>query len=117
VTWALHNPVLEQARWTSWPNSIRQIGSEIPLVYNLFQNYPNPFNPSTTIKYDIVNQGIVRISIYDVLGKEVNTLVNSQHSPGKYEVVMNVDNLSSGIYYYKITAGNFNAVKKMIIIK
>ncbi|HEY5535846.1 MAG TPA: T9SS type A sorting domain-containing protein [Ignavibacteria bacterium] len=117
VTWALHNPVLEQARWTSWPNSIRQIGSEIPLVYNLFQNYPNPFNPSTTIKYDIVNQGIVRISIYDVLGKEVNTLVNSLHSPGKYEVVMNVDNLSSGIYYYKITAGNFNAVKKMIIIK
>ena len=117
VTWALHNPVLEQARWTSWPNSIRQIGSEIPLVYNLFQNYPNPFNPSTTIKYDIVNQGIVRISIYDILGKEVNTLVNSLHSPGKYEVVMNVDNLSSGIYYYKITAGNFNAVKKMIIIK
>ncbi|HEY5125649.1 MAG TPA: T9SS type A sorting domain-containing protein [Ignavibacteria bacterium] len=116
-TWSMNNPIVEQARWTSWPNSIRQIGSEIPLVYNLFQNYPNPFNPSTTIKYDIVNQGIVRISIYDVLGKEVNTLVNSQHSPGKYEVVMNVDNLSSGIYYYKITAGNFNAVKKMIIIK
>jgi hypothetical protein len=116
-TWAMSNPILEQARWTLWPNAINQLGTEIPLVYNLFQNYPNPFNPTSTIKYDIVKEGIVKIAIYDILGKQVDLLVNSRHSPGKYEVTLNAENLASGVYYYKITAGDFVAIKKMVIIK
>jgi len=116
-TWSMNNPILEQARWTQWPNSINKLGNEIPLVYNLFQNYPNPFNPTTTVKYDIVKEGIVRIAVYDILGKQVELLANTKHSPGKYEVIFNAENLASGIYYYKITAGDFVAVKKMVIIK
>jgi hypothetical protein len=113
----MKNPVVEIARWTTWPNAINQIENEVPMVYNLYQNYPNPFNPSTTIKYDIVKYNNVRIVVYDVLGKEMNVLVNSKHNPGRYEVIFNSDNLASGIYYYKITSGDFVSVKKMIIIK
>ncbi len=116
VTWHTNNPIVEQARWTT-TIGINQIGNEVPFAYNLFQNYPNPFNPTTTIRYDILKAGDVQIAVYDVLGKEVNRLVNSKHSPGKFEVNFNADNLSSGMYYYKITAGDFVAVKKMIIIK
>jgi hypothetical protein len=117
VTFSLQNPIVETARWTTWPNSVNQIGNEIPEKYDLYQNFPNPFNPNTTIKYDIIKKGIVRIMIYDILGKEVEVLVNELHDAGRYQVYFNASKYSSGIYYYKIQADDFTSVKKMILIK
>jgi flagellar hook assembly protein FlgD len=85
--------------------------------YKLFQNYPNPFNPATNIRYSIKENGIVTIKIYDILGKEIATLVNEKQSPGMYEVTWDASQYSSGIYFYKLTAGEFSEVKKMILIK
>ena len=103
------------------------IGSEIPQQYNLFQNYPNPFNPTTKIRYSIpvgTKRAVsVQLKVYDILGKEVATLVNEQQRPGNYEVTFisvkthRHASLSSGIYFYQFQAGDFIQTKKMIIIK
>jgi hypothetical protein len=87
------------------------------LQFQLFQNYPNPFNPSTTISYTIPKAGFVSLKVYDVLGKEVSTLVNKEISVGNHEVVFNGSNLSSGIYFYRMQAGSFNNTKKLILLK
>ena len=94
----------------------------LPTEFKLEQNYPNPFNPSTTIKYSIPNVGnenlrSVQLKIYDVLGREVTTLVNKEQKPGNYEIKFEAKNLSSGIYYYRITVGSFVKTMKMILIK
>jgi hypothetical protein len=90
-----------------------------PITFSLNQNYPNPFNPSTTIKYSVPNNTYVTLKVYDICGKEVAALVNSQKSTGNYSVIFNTNvyNLSSGIYFYKLTAGNKVAIKKLIFIK
>jgi hypothetical protein len=88
-----------------------------PGQFNLFQNYPNPFNPSTTIKYSIPTNQYVIIKIYDILGKEIETLVNEEKQMGEYEVNFVGHNLTSGIYIYSISAGPFTQVRKMLLIK
>jgi subtilisin-like proprotein convertase family protein len=90
---------------------------EIPNYYSLSQNYPNPFNPSTNIKYTIPKADIVTLKIFDVVGREVSVLVNEMKQPGVYNVDFNASNLASGIYFYKIEAGDYSAVKKMMLIK
>ena len=85
--------------------------------YNLEQNYPNPFNPSTTIKFQLPQDGFVTLKIYDILGNEITTLINEEKAQGRYEVNFNASNLASGIYIYKIQAGSFVSSKKMILIK
>ncbi|MBK8947134.1 MAG: T9SS type A sorting domain-containing protein [Ignavibacteriae bacterium] len=92
--------------------------------YNLEQNYPNPFNPNTKISYSIPNVAssfsssqIVQIKVYDILGKEISTLVNEQKPAGNYEVNFNAVNLPSGIYFYKIQVGEFSEIKKMTLLK
>ena len=90
---------------------------EIPIEYALEQNYPNPFNPSTTIKYSISEDGFVELSIYNLLGEEVTTLVNNEQKAGRYEVVFNALKLSSGVYMYRLESNNFLSIKKMILIK
>lgn len=92
-------------------------GEGIPIVYDLAQNYPNPFNPSTTIRYQIPQDGIVTLKIYDILGSEVATLVNEEKVAGKYEVNFNASSLASGVYIYKIQAGSFINSKKMLLLK
>lgn len=92
-------------------------GEGIPTVYDLAQNFPNPFNPSTTIRYQIPQDGIVTLKIYDILGSEVATLVNEEKLAGKYEVNFNASTLASGVYIYKIQAGSFINSKKMILLK
>jgi hypothetical protein len=92
-------------------------GTETPVTFSLSQNYPNPFNPTTNIKYQIANNNIVTLKVYDILGKELITLVNEKQSPGDYEIKFNGSKLSSGIYFYKLTAGDFSDVKSMILIK
>ena len=92
-------------------------GEGIPLTYDLTQNFPNPFNPSTTIRYQISQDGIVTLKIYDILGSEVATLVNEQKAAGKYVVNFNARSLASGIYIYKIQSGEFTASKKLLLLK
>ena len=89
----------------------------LPVIYSLYQNYPNPFNPSTTIRYEIPERSLVTIKVYDVLGNEVETLVNEEKQSGEFEVEFNANNLPSGIYFYRLKAGVFNETKKMILLK
>jgi len=89
----------------------------LPDVFTLEQNYPNPFNPATTIKYQIPELSFVTIKVYDVLGNEINTLVNNEKSAGDYEVEFNASALPSGVYFYKIKAGDFVQVRKMMLLK
>jgi len=96
-----------------------------PNSFELYQNYPNPFNPSTTIKFTVpelsfthnVSGKPIQLKVYDILGKEVATLVNMKLNPGTYTYSFNARNLSSGIYFYKLEAGDFSSVKKMTLIK
>jgi len=89
----------------------------IPLDYELSQNYPNPFNPTTKIKYTIPEIGRVKLTIYDQLGQKVTELVNEVQSAGRYEITFSAERLASGVYFYRIEAGKFSNVKKMMILK
>jgi len=107
-----------------YPNitSIESNGNNIPNEISLHQNYPNPFNPTTTIKYSIplsyeYKTPNVKLVVYDILGKEVSTIVNESKSTGIYEVTFDASNLSSGVYYYKLETVNFKTVRKMILEK
>jgi hypothetical protein len=97
--------------------------NEFPSQFILEQNYPNPFNPSTTIRFQVPNSSFVNLKVYDVLGKEVATLVNGEKPAGSYEVEFNASDLSpkgsltSGIYFYKLQTGSFVETKKMILLK
>jgi hypothetical protein len=96
---------------------VKNINSNTPEGFNLFQNYPNPFNPSTNIKYQIANSGFVSLKIYNILGKEVATLVNEKQSTGNYEITFDGSGLASGIYFYKLVTENFTDNKMMILVK
>ncbi len=89
----------------------------VPTEYSLDQNYPNPFNPSTTISYSIPNSGSVVMKIYNILGQEVQTLVNQYQSVGNYKVNFDASSLTSGVYFYSIQADNFVQIKKMMLVK
>jgi len=91
--------------------------TEHPTDYKLEQNYPNPFNPSTSISYSIAKNEFVKITIFDVLGREIEALVNETKSAGTYNVTWDASKLSSGIYLYRITAGDFTDIKKMVLSK
>jgi hypothetical protein len=91
--------------------------SSIPQNYSLLQNYPNPFNPTTTINYELPKEGLVTLKVYNILGKEVKTIVNEVEPAGNYKVSFDASKLSSGVYFYKIEAGSFVQSKKMILMK
>ena len=95
----------------------RSLSASLPHGYSLSQNFPNPFNPTTTISYDIPRPCYVRIDIYDVLGQQVNTLVDGTKTPGSYHVTFDATNLPSGVYYYRLQAGTFTETKKLMVIK
>lgn len=102
------------------PIGIKPISSTIPKEFKLYQNYPNPFNPGTTIKFDIPNKGVqplVKIVVYDIIGREVAVLFNDKLSPGTYTIKWSADAVASGVYFYKLTAGDFSDVKKLILLK
>ncbi|MEG8946785.1 T9SS type A sorting domain-containing protein, partial [Rosettibacter firmus] len=85
--------------------------------FSLQQNYPNPFNAITIIKFSVPKSSFVNVTVYDILGREVSVLINEEKSPGIYEVEFNASNLPSGIYFYRMQAGNFSETKKMILLK
>jgi hypothetical protein len=90
---------------------------ELPLQYALEQNYPNPFNPSTKISYTVPEDGFVKLAIYNLLGEEVATVVNSFHKANRYEVNFNASGLPSGIYVYKLEAANYTSTRKFVLMK
>ncbi len=96
---------------------IDKISSEIPEGFILSQNYPNPFNPRTTINYSIPKSNLVSLKVFDVLGREVVTLVNEFQATGTYEVSFDAGNISSGIYFYKLSTEGFTDTKRMVLIK
>jgi len=90
---------------------------EIPANYNLSQNYPNPFNPSTKIRYSIPQSSNVVIEVFDILGNEIETLVSEEKTAGTYEKTLYAENLPSGVYFYRLQAGSFVEIKKMVLLK
>ena len=96
---------------------IQQLGTEIPADYTLEQNYPNPFNPNTFIAFNLPERQFVTLNVYNVLGEETSNLVNGYLNAGKYRYLWSGVNISSGIYFYRISAGNFTAVRKMVLVK
>ena len=99
------------------PTGLTNITSSIPERFGLYQNYPNPFNPVTNIKFDAAGSQIVKITVYDLTGSEVTTLVNDVLSPGTYKIDWDASGYTSGIYYYKITAGDYTETRKMVVVK
>jgi len=100
------------------PVSIMPISSNVPGRFNLFQNYPDPFNPTTTIRFDIPKDANITLQIFDVLGKLVATIANYEfRKAGSYKVVWDANNFASGVYFYKIIAGQFIESKKMVVLK
>jgi hypothetical protein len=91
--------------------------TNVPFKNKLENNYPNPFNPVTKINFSIAKKGLVTLKIYDLLGREIRTLVNDVKSPGPYSVDFNGSNLASGVYFYKLSCNGFSEVKKMVLIK
>ncbi|MBK9404488.1 MAG: T9SS type A sorting domain-containing protein [Ignavibacteria bacterium] len=102
---------------TGNPIGIINISSEIPKEFSLGQNYPNPFNPATKIKFALHNTSFTNLVIYDGLGREVETIVNEQLNAGIYEADWNASNFPSGVYFYKLTTGDFSKTNKMLLIK
>lgn len=99
------------------PIGIEKIGKDVPDKYSLSQNYPNPFNPGTKIKFQIPKSGEVQLKIYDMLGRELETLLNEKLQAGTYETEWNGTNFASGTYFYKLSADNFTETKKMQLVK
>jgi len=107
-----------------WKRSLSDIVTAVeddkinqPANFALHQNYPNPFNPTTTLSFAISHSSLVTLKLFDVLGKEIAVLVNENKSAGNYEINFDASNLSSGIYFYKLQAGNFSSTKKMVLTR
>ncbi|MFC2103193.1 SMP-30/gluconolactonase/LRE family protein [Bacteroidota bacterium] len=96
---------------------VDEVNSQVPLAFSMSQNYPNPFNPITKIKYEVPQLTNASLKVYDVLGNEIVTLVNEEKPSGRYQIEFDGVDLPSGIYFYKINAGNYAAAKKMVLMK
>jgi hypothetical protein len=108
-----NNIVLKQATLTLGV----PLSGVVPMEYNLHQNYPNPFNPVTTILYDIPVPSRVRLTVYDVLGRMVATVVNEEQQGGEYAVPFDGTHLSSGVYFYTLEAGKYVRTRSLILVK
>ncbi len=97
--------------------SINRNKVEIPEDFSLLQNYPNPFNPTTTINYQLPTNSVVALKVYDVLGREMATLVNERQSVGSHSVRFDANNLPSGVYFYRLDAGTYHDTKKLVLLK
>ncbi|KAA3615262.1 MAG: DUF5123 domain-containing protein [Calditrichaeota bacterium] len=104
-------------RWEKFPVGLEEVVEIIPQVFYLKQNYPNPFNPSTTITFGLNKAGKTKMVVYNVLGREVATLVNKEMAAGTYTVQFQNSNLASGVYFYRLTSGKNVSIKKMLLVK
>ncbi len=103
--------------WNRFASITNIIDSENPVSYSLSQNYPNPFNPTTKINFNLAKNGFVSMKVYNILGKEVATLVSGNYNAGSYSVEFNASKLSSGVYFYSIEVNGFKDIKKMMLVK
>ncbi|MBM2840095.1 MAG: Cytochrome [Bacteroidetes bacterium] len=94
-----------------------EIGAGVPVSYALHQNYPNPFNPTTRIEYDLPLAGHVELAIFDLVGREVVTLIDEMEQPGYKVISFGSGHLASGVYFYRLVSGPYVATKKMVILK
>jgi hypothetical protein len=106
----------QKAAWLASLSAVRTVNS-LPQDYNLMQNYPNPFNPTTTIEFSLPKQSTVDLKVFNALGQEVATLAHGTFQAGLHSVDFKAQNLASGIYFYRLTAGEFSSVKKMMMLK
>ena len=119
----VNGELLPHLSFTSLGASMENIGNDpIPKIFSLHQNYPNPFNPVTSFRYDLPTDGLVNITIYDMMGRQVIELVNSSQTAGYKSISWNATNardelVAAGLYLYTIEAGNFRQTKKMILLK
>ncbi len=90
---------------------------EVPGTFRLSQNYPNPFNPSTTISYSIPEYTNISIKVFDILGNEIETLISEEKPAGSYEALFDGTELTSGVYFYRVHAGDFISTKRMVLMK
>jgi len=101
------------------PASVTSVGNiaGLPTEYKLYNNYPNPFNPSTKIKFNLPEAAFVKLNVFDLLGKELKTLISSELKPGTYEVNFDATHFASGVYFYTLQTNNFKSTKKLLITK
>jgi len=104
-------------KWFGIITDVKEPISNIPLKFSLSQNYPNPFNPITSFQYAVGSQQFVTLKVFDILGREIATLVNKEKPAGSYEVEFDATNLPSGVYFYQLKTSNFIETKKMILMK
>ena len=109
------SPLMKTADWFGVPVGVDN--EPLPTKFELSQNYPNPFNPTTVINYSLKNQSNVTLKVYNLVGQEVATLVNTNQAAGSYHVTFDASNLTSGVYFYTLKAGNFVVTKKMMLLK
>jgi endo-1,4-beta-xylanase len=111
-------PALEWLRDYLQSNlSVEDHPVKLPQAFMLDNNYPNPFNPSTKISYHLPHRTKVILEVFDIMGRHIQTLVNKDQSPGQYTVIFNASNSSSGIYFYRLSAGSLIDVKQMLLLK
>ena len=114
----MNNVIVEAAVYdTIAPIGIHNLNTGVPVVYELHQNFPNPFNPVTKIKFDLPQQSNVNIRVYDIIGNEVARVYNGELTAGFYEVDWNASDFASGVYFYRIDAGDYSSVKRMVLVK
>ncbi len=111
----VHNVSLTYVNAT--PATLVKALPNVPASFTLSQNYPNPFNPSTQIQFSVPQAGFVTLKVYDMLGREVATLVRQELAPSSYTITWNASNAASGVYLYKLDAGNYSVTKKMVLMK
>jgi hypothetical protein len=116
--WAVgDNGLVLRYRDPTWIEDEKEMSGLIPAYYKLSQNYPNPFNPLTTIEFDLPKTSDVKIEVYNMIGQKIHTLINKKLQAGKHHVTFNAKNISSGVYFYRINTGEFQDVKKMILLR
>jgi hypothetical protein len=93
------------------------VNNEIPKKYELEQNFPNPFNPQTTIRFSVSKRDFITLKIFDIKGTQVKSLISDEYQPGNYEIKLTGEDLSSGVYYYKLQSKDYSQTKKMILLK
>ena len=99
------------------PDAVQELSQNIPTKFSLSQNFPNPFNPKTVIRYSLSSNSEVALKVYDILGREISTLVNENKQAGNYITEWNGEQFPSGIYFYKLQAGNFSETRKFVLLK
>lgn len=104
-------------KWTGPALAVTETSSEAPATFMLLQNYPNPFNPSTTIRYALPHAGVVTLKVFNVQGQELATLVHEKQGAGEHAISWNAAGLPSGVYLYRLHAGDWRETKKMLLTK